>query len=335
MRTLLVASQKGGVGTTATAVNLAAAAAAAGRRVLLFDADPRGGVAAALALDPPCPPDRVAGFGGVWAGASPGVDVACPYPADSTDPAADLATALAAVPWHAPRRYDVVVIDGPAGLGHGVEALLAVADELVVVQRADAGSFRTLAGFLGRVRAARDGGARVRLRGVLMTLPAGVRPGGQTEATLRAKFRGLLPAAVPFDPAVGRCGVRGRAVVAAAPDSPAGRAYTALADRLGLTAPDPDDDPAGGPDPDPHAGPVTALMARPVPAKAAAKHGADESDIFHVPKPSAAAPARRPAGQTMTLYLNRPPVGTGPDLLAAGPVRRGWAARLLGLLTGG
>ncbi len=149
---LAVVNQKGGVGKTTTAVNLAACAALSGRRVLVVDADPQGNATSGLGIDraalEACLYDVLVASDGAGPRLSEiiqpscveGLDVA---PATIDLAGADLALANAIARELRLRRaleellgdYDIVIIDTAPSLGIlTVNALAAAKAALIPIQ---------------------------------------------------------------------------------------------------------------------------------------------------------------------------------------------------------
>jgi chromosome partitioning protein len=238
VRKLLVASQKGGVGKTTSSVNLAAAAALAGNRVLLLDADPLSSISASLnlAAHPQRQTLRQIGVdlpGVLASNVLPGLDVLSPYEdGGCSDDELDGLLGLLATPAFR-ECYGCLIAGAPPFLGANPGQLLAACDEIVLVMRAEPMAPRTLPAFLELVQRSRPQG--IRLRGILLTLPEGEPPGGRVERELRGRFgMRILPIAVPHDEAVSQASLFGQIVSQAHKDSPAGAAYHSLVESLGL-----------------------------------------------------------------------------------------------------
>lgn len=238
MRKLLIASQKGGVGKTTTAISLATAAARTGRRVLLADADPLASITAALQLEPGNGRPRLGAAGrpgrwALWEGAISGGDLLTPH-----DPQSESEAGLAAMLQRiaAPDladRYDLVVLDAPPLLGPRTRLLLAGCDEMLLVSRADPLGFRTLPPFLQLLKEIKQGAGKPSFHGILLVLPPGQAAEGPWETQLRALLGGrVLTPAVPHDETVGTAALHGQSVLTFAPAAPATRAYLTLAATL-------------------------------------------------------------------------------------------------------
>jgi chromosome partitioning protein len=240
VRKLLVASQKGGVGKTTTSINLAAAAARAGTRVLLVDADPLSNVSTALNLTNHSRRQtfRQAGAdlpGVLYQGVISGLDVFSPYEEGGcSDDDFNELLGLLGTP-AVEEGYGCMIMDSPPFMGANSAQLLGACGEYVLVMRTEPMAYRTLPAFLELVQRSRRSGHAITMRGILLTLPDGEASGGRWERELRGRFGGrILPTVIPHDAEVERARDRGEIISIANPDSPVALQYGVLIENLEL-----------------------------------------------------------------------------------------------------
>jgi chromosome partitioning protein len=245
-RVLAVVSQKGGVGKTTTAINLAAALARLGTKTLLIDADPQGSVRYGLGLSAvqtriglydflagthamhevvrttTLPWLRVVSSGSVTESTTHDRylrDLAeSPRTADLFARARD-------------RGY-AVIVDTPPGLGPVVHRVLACSQHVLIPLQCEPLALQTTTQILRGIRASLAENPGLALEGILLTM---VEPENPASQRVQQYVREHLPAGLVLGTVVPRSTASidafaaGQPLVVRAPEDPAAQAYTALA----------------------------------------------------------------------------------------------------------
>ncbi len=237
MRTLAVYNLKGGVGKTATAVNLAFLAAVEGRRTLLWDLDAQGAASFYLRVRP-----RVKGGKKLMRGDRDLLESIHPtehdglhvLPADPSYSRFDLVLDGAKRPERHLSRlleplaesYDLVVLDCPPSVSLLSEAIFHAADVLLVPVIPTTLSLRTLEQIEGSV--ADKAPRRLRLAPFFCMVDGRKSLHREVVADPGPIGSSFLRATIPFASVVERMGVAQAPLPTYAPTSPASSAYLAL-----------------------------------------------------------------------------------------------------------
>jgi chromosome partitioning protein len=239
-RSILLASHKGGVGKSVTTANVAAALGEWGRRVLLVDIDPNGGLTASFG--------RKAGRAhpGLYGVEAHGLEKLVlrevirnvdllPYPGDRRPLDLDAVyVALRGAAILAHGDYDLILIDSRPAVPNMARRLCQAVDAVLVLFQCHHLAYRTLAPILRELREARFEGAGAQFAGLLLTMVDLTDPGqARLEAEIRKSLGGaLLPTSIPLDPAVSEALMHGQPVVTFRPHSAAAWAYRKISSHL-------------------------------------------------------------------------------------------------------
>src|SRR5246127_4075868 len=247
MKIIAIANQKGGVGKTTTAVNLGAALAELGQRVLIIDLDPQANATSSFGLQAV---EQISLYEPLL-GDAPITERIFPterealfiVPADI-----DLAGAeveIARMPNHLTRlaetlkplrndnTFDFVFLDCPPSLGILMTNALAAADELLTPIQCEYFALEGLVKIVRLIEQVLDSGAneRLQLGGIVMTMfDARTNLSQQVVADVRKHFgERVYETVIPRSVRLSEAPSFGKSILEYASSGPAAQAYRALA----------------------------------------------------------------------------------------------------------
>jgi chromosome partitioning protein len=242
--TYAIANQKGGVGKTTTAVNVAACIAEAGYATLLVDVDPQGNATTNLGADRTAPP----GLYDVLGGAVTAEDAVRPTDVPnlsliaSTPDLAGATMELPRLPGSETRlrdalagirdRYAFTLLDCPPSLGPLTVNALVAAERVIVPVQTEYFALEGLAGLLDTLALVqRELNPRLTVAGMLLTMHDGrTKLAQDVEREVREHFPALVfDTVIPRNVRLGEAPSFGRPVIHHDPHCAGSEAYFALA----------------------------------------------------------------------------------------------------------
>src|SRR5216110_369306 len=247
MKIVAIANQKGGVGKTTTAVNLGAALAEIGHRILIIDLDPQANATSSFGLQAV---EQTSLYEPLLGGASiterifpterEGLFIV-PSDLDLAGAEVEIArmpnhlTRLAETlqPLHADETFDFVLLDCPPSLGILMTNALAAADELLTPIQCEYFALEGLVKIVRLIEQVRDSGVNDRLEigGIVMTMfDSRTNLSAQVVADVRQHFAAkVYDTVIPRTVRLSEAPSFGKSILEYDPNGAAATAYRALA----------------------------------------------------------------------------------------------------------
>jgi len=242
---IALANQKGGVGKTTTAINLGAALARQGKRVLIFDFDPQANSSAGLGVRTAGPSTYDVVLGSTHARevvAATSVEGLMIVPATPELAGAEVELVpMMAREFRLKRaledvrdQYDYVLIDCPPSLGLLTVNALAAADEVIVPVQCEYLALEGLSQLTATLELVRRNlNSQLRLRGLLLTMfDQRTNLSQQVADEVRSHFSNTFRTIIPRSVRLSEAPSHGLPIAQYDPSSRATRAYDDLAEEL-------------------------------------------------------------------------------------------------------